>query len=138
MTVKISAYEERVELSTSDGSARASFDGTMFSQGTTPTSGTWTLSCGVVLDHCGSSGMFSEDGQWFAVPRWISEYAYSKKEKKLTSAIFGQQLQVVHLPTHAVYPLEGRYGVVELESFQAGVIVGASGGQRLTVRVAPS
>jgi hypothetical protein len=139
MAARVSAYDRQARLATPDGSVTASYDGTEFSQGTTPTHGAWRLSTGLVLEGCGASGVFSEDGVWFAAPRWIVEYAYNKEAKQLLNAAFGHQIVVAHLPTQAVYTLDRRYGVIELESFRGGVITGEEepgSGRRLTVRVA--
>lgn len=123
MGPRISAYQCEVDLPGPTPELHAEFRGMHLNMGETPVSGTWTLSIGLALEHCGSSAVFSDDGRWFAAPVWLAEYEYRREFKRLT-AVYGQQVVVVELATRQLFKLAPRYRVVELDSFRDGLVAG--------------
>lgn len=139
MAARISAFQCEVDLPGPTPELHATFRGTHFNMGETPVSGTWTLSVGLALEHCGSAAVFSEDGLWFAAPVWLAEYEYHKEFKRLT-AVYGQQVVAVELASRQLFKLAPRYRVVELHSFRDGLVEGEDDLQtpiRLRVAAAP-
>ncbi|HEU4880774.1 MAG TPA: hypothetical protein VFT45_00975 [Longimicrobium sp.] len=75
-----------------------------------PTSATLIVSTGMTLESCSPSMVWSDDSRFLAVPRWTPDRA--------------QQLAIVDVEQGTVRVLPGRYRVLQLESFDAGVVRG--------------
>lgn len=75
-----------------------------------PTAGRLSISTGVTLENCNPSMVWSHDSCFLAVPRWLPDR--------------NQQLVIVDVRNTKVRVAPGRYRVLQLESFDAGVVQG--------------
>jgi hypothetical protein len=75
-----------------------------------PASGRLTVCTGVTMDGCSPSMAWSDDSRYLAVPRWLPDRT--------------QQLAIVDVRDGTVRVVPGTYRVLQLESFDGGVVRG--------------
>jgi hypothetical protein len=75
-----------------------------------PVSGTLTLSNGMEIRRCNGSFVWAEDSRYLAVPQWTKSRM--------------QRLVVVDLPRRRACYAGGEFSVLELHSFEHGVVAG--------------
>jgi hypothetical protein len=106
----ISPWSWEAELVSPDGQKTARIvDAGEIAMGA-PTAGRLSISSGMTLENCNPSMVWSHDSRFLAVPRWLPDR--------------NQQLVIVDVGTGKVRVVPGRYRVLQLESFDAGVVRG--------------
>ena len=106
----ISPWSMSMNLESPDGRFRAAIEEANEVGMGAPTSGALTLSTGARLEACNPSAVFSDDSEWVAVPQWTRER--------------GQRLLVVGLVSGRIGRAPETYRVLELASFEGGVVRG--------------
>jgi hypothetical protein len=106
----ISPWSDSARLASPDGRAEARIDDAGEIAMGAPTSGTLVLSTGVTVERCSPSIVWSDDSRWLAVPRWTVNRH--------------QQLVVVDARAGTVRVMPGTYRVLQLESFDGGIVRG--------------
>jgi hypothetical protein len=118
----ISPWDEKAELNSPDGKLVASI-GEAFEIGMgAPTSGRLKLSNGMSIPRCNPSMVWSNDSRFLAVPQWLEQGA--------------QCLIIISAIQRVIHLVPGRFRVLQLESFEAGVIKGIDSPVHLPTEVA--
>lgn len=106
----ISPWSWEAELASPDGQVTARIvDAGEIAMGA-PTSGRLLLSNGQMVESCNPSMVWSDDSCFLAVPRWTPGRE--------------QQLVIVDVRRRKVRVIPGVYRVLQLESFEGGVVRG--------------
>lgn len=106
----ISPWSWEAELASPDGQVTARIvDAGEIAMGA-PTSGRLVLSTGQTVESCNPSMVWSHDSRFLAVPRWTPGRE--------------QQLVIVDVRRRTVRVLPGIYRVLQLDSFDGGVVRG--------------
>ena len=106
----ISPWAWEAVLPSPDGRMTARIDGAMEIAMGAPSAGRLIISTGIALDACNPSIAWSHDSRYLAVPRWTPDRA--------------QQLVIVDVEQGTTRVAPGRYRVLQLESFDEGVVRG--------------
>jgi tetratricopeptide (TPR) repeat protein len=106
----ISPWADHVELASPDGKTTAVIHDAMEIAMGAPTSGTLRLSSGLTRNHCNPSMVWSSDSEYLAAPQWTQT--------------MNQRLMIISLSRRLHRYASGQYRVLQLESFDNGVIRG--------------
>jgi hypothetical protein len=108
----ISPWAWEAVLASPDGEKTARIDDALEIAMGAPTSGRLVVCTGLSLESCNPSMVWSDDSRYLAVPRWTPTQA--------------QQLVIVDVVQAVVRVAPGRYSVLQLESFEGGVVHGVN------------
>jgi hypothetical protein len=108
--MSISPWEWSVEAPSPDGKLTAIIEDAAEIAMGAPTSGTLRLSNGFTVEECNPSLVWSSDSQFLAVPQWTRDKA--------------QRLLIIEVANKKKTVMPGSYRVLQLESFENGVISG--------------
>ena len=111
----ISAWNWTVSLDSPDGSLNASIDDASEIGMGAPTRGELSISNGIVIPNCGPSIVWSDDSAFLAAPQW-QPYDNGHYQRLLIVSIAHRSWQL----------LGSRYSVLELASFDHGVVRGTN------------
>ncbi|MBB4638983.1 hypothetical protein [Longimicrobium terrae] len=106
----ISPWSDTASLISPDGRTTASIEDAGEIAMGAPTSGTLILSTGLTVERCSPSMVWSDDSRYLAVPRWNLDRR--------------QQLVIIDAREGAVRALPEIYRVLQLESFDGGIVRG--------------
>ena len=111
-TIPITPWSGSVRVVSPDGRLIAKIEHAQEFRMSSPTSGLLEITNGVTLERCSPSLVWSDNSEYLAVPQWQEDST--------------QRLVIVRMCDGEIEYLPGVYSVLELRSFEGGVIEGVN------------
>ncbi|MGD8240333.1 MAG: hypothetical protein PVH68_17390 [Armatimonadota bacterium] len=120
--MSVSPWDSSVESISPDGQIVATIEDANEVAMGAPTRGQLVLSNGVVRERCNPSIVWSDDSEYLAVPQWTPDRM--------------QRLMIISVSRRESRCAPGIYDVLQLESFEGGVVRGTDSPIHLPRRIA--